>query len=389
MKRFSMSSTCALIIAGGTGGHISPGLALYEEFRDSGIHALFLSGKRDARFSSLKEVAPDDLNLYPAPSFTKNPVKLAAFPFNFGIAVLRARHLIKKNDIQAVIGMGGYVSAPALVAAILLKKPVYLCEQNSVPGKVTKFFEKYARKIFGTFKVASESMNNPDKYVHAGNPIRKQVLTDARKDEARKAFHLGHARNVVLVIGGSQGALSINELVFGMKKKYPDEMKNVGLIWATGDLSFQRFKERIHAEIEGGSIYLSPYIDQVGLAYRAADVAISRSGAGVMMELAAMGVPSIQIPYPFAAEGHQDRNADEFVKSGAAVKMSNEDAAPDRLLLVLLDLLNNPRALKRMSDRALAIALPDASKIIVEDIVSDLTPKPISTQERGEERRGR
>ena len=367
-----MSSGTILIVAGGTGGHISPGLALYEEFREAGRRALFLVGKRDARFSSLNAIAPEDLKFYAAPPYTKNPAGLVAFPFNFIFALLSAKKLIKKHGVCAVIGMGGYVSAPALLAAKQMMIPMYLCEQNSVPGKVTKFFEKHARKIYGTFKTAAEYLTYADRFVHAGNPVRKRVLADVHREQARKTFHLGHAKKVILVIGGSQGALSINELVFDLKKRYPDELKGVGIIWSTGDLTYRNYKDRIHNEIAGGSIYLSPFIDMVGHAYRAADIAISRSGAGVMMELAAMGVPSIQIPYPYAADNHQDKNADEFVKAGAAVKVSNKDAVPDTIMPLILDLLNNPRALKRMSDKALSIAKVDASMVIVKDILFDV-----------------
>jgi UDP-N-acetylglucosamine--N-acetylmuramyl-(pentapeptide) pyrophosphoryl-undecaprenol N-acetylglucosamine transferase len=177
---------------------------------------------------------------------------------------------------------------------------------------------------------------------------------------------------VILVIGGSQGAVRINELIFGLKKDYPDDLKNVGIIWSTGDFSYQKYKDRVNNEIDEGSIYLSPFIDRVGLAYRAADIALSRSGAGVMMELAAMGVPSIQIPYPHAADNHQDKNADEFVQAGAALKITNEDAVPEKVMPVLHDLLNNPRALRQMSEKAIAVAMVDASETIVNDIVKEI-----------------
>jgi UDP-N-acetylglucosamine--N-acetylmuramyl-(pentapeptide) pyrophosphoryl-undecaprenol N-acetylglucosamine transferase len=363
------SDTSVLIVAGGTGGHISPGISLYQEFREAGVRALFLSGKRDERFSSLSEVAAEDMHRYRAPSFAKNPVRLLLFPLVFTGAMLAARNIIRKNNVHAVIGMGGYVSAPALLAAKLMKVPLFLCEQNSVPGKVTKFFEKHATMIYGTFQGATAYLKFPEKYLRAGNPIRKKVLLDVKKDEARKSFHLGHSKKVILVIGGSQGAVRLNELVFGLKKNYSDELKSVGFIWSTGDLSYENYKERVNNEIDEGSVYLSPFIDRVGHAYRAADMAISRSGAGVMVELAAMGLPSIQIPYPFAADGHQDKNADEFVAAGAAVKIANEDAVPEKVMPVIHDLLNNPRALARMSERALAVAMPNAAELIVTDVI--------------------
>src|SRR4030042_4331472 len=200
-----MNDMSVLIVAGGTGGHISPGIALYEEFRENGMRTLFLTGKRDERFSSLREVAPDDMKLYRAPSFSKNPPKIFVFPSLFTGAVLVARTIIRRNGVRAVIGMGGYVAAPALVAAKLMKVPLFLCEQNSVPGKVTKFFEKHARKIYGTFQDTTRYLKCTARYVRAGNPIRKKVLADAAREEARKAFHLMHSKKVILVIGGGQG----------------------------------------------------------------------------------------------------------------------------------------------------------------------------------------
>jgi len=367
-----VNSFSVLIAGGGTGGHISPGIALYEEFREKGIRPLFLVGKKDVRFSSLEDVSQDDLISYAAPGMTRNFFRFPFFVMSFMMAVLAARRIIKKSDVRAVIGMGGYVSAPALMAAKTLKVPIFLCEQNAVPGKVTSSFEKYAVKIYGTFNEATNYLQYKEKYVSAGNPIRKKVLAKTSRDEARKAFHLIASKKVVLAIGGSQGALRINELIYGLKTHYPDEFKDVGIIWSTGAYSYEQFKKKVHTDMEGGALYLSPFIDKVGLAYAASDVAISRSGSGVMMELAAMGIPSIQIPYPFAAMNHQDKNADDFVTAGAAIKIANEDAVPEKVGPVLIDLLNNERLLKKMREGALRAAKPDAAAVIVGDIAAQV-----------------
>jgi len=366
-----MTGKSVLIAGGGTGGHMSPGIALYEEFRARGIRAIFLCGMNDRRFSLLDEVTPEDRLFYGAPSLTKNIFMLPIFALKFYFAMRAAGKMFRKYDIGAVIGMGGYVSAPALVAAKRRGIPLYLCEQNSVPGRVTGFFEKSCRKIYTTFEMTSLYLKCSEKIVQAGNPIRKKVFKTEPGINPKTAFHLGHEKNVILAIGGSQGAVKINDLVLGLMKKYPEEFKNIGIIWSTGSYSYDRFKEMIHSEIGEGSIYLSPFIDKVGLAYRACDIAISRAGAGVMVELAAMGVPSILMPYPHAAMNHQDRNADEFEKYGAAVKIRDSDASPEKIGAVLFGLLNNTRALKKMSDKALALAKPDAAAVIVNDILKD------------------
>ena len=367
-----MKSKTVVIIGGGTGGHITPGIALYEELREQNIRALFLTGVKDARFSSLASVDPMDLLQYSAPKVTKNPLKIPFFAAAFFVAYKKARKLYREYEVDAVIGMGGYTSAPALLAAMRSDIPLYLCEQNTVPGRVTRLFEKKSRRIFVTFEESREYLKMKDLMVHAGNPIRKDLLARVGKEEAKKAFHLEHSGSIIFAIGGSQGALKINELILGLKKKFSGQFKNVGIIWSTGDYSYAAYKDKVQNELEGGSIYLSPFIARVGLAYRACDIAISRSGAGVMMELAAMGLPSIQIPFPHAAMNHQDKNADAFVKGGAALKIANEDATPEKVAPLLFDLLGNPRALKKMSERAYAMAKIDASAIIAGHIIKDL-----------------
>lgn len=362
-------SKSVLIIGGGTGGHISPGIALYEKLGEDGtMNPMFLTGRNDLRFGFFNDIDKEKLFTYNAPSLTKNPFRILQFMLRFSMAVLKAARIIRKNNIYAVVGMGGYVSAPALVAARVLRTPIFLCEQNTVPGKVTMKFEKYCRNIFGTFSDTLSYLRIPEKFVHSGNPIRNNVLVQTPKNEARKTFHLEHCHKVILLIGGSQGAVKLNELILGLKKAYPYEFKNIGIVWSTGDLSFDEYKKKSRTEIEAGSVYISPYIKRVGRAYRAADISISRSGAGVMMELAAAGVPSILIPYPYAAMDHQSKNADSFAAAGAAVKISDEDAVPEKVAPVLFDLLASPRKLKAMSDCAKRVSKVNAADLIVKAI---------------------
>lgn len=359
-----------LITGGGTGGHLSPGIAIYEEMKEREMRPMFLAGKADRKFSIMNAISPRDSAYYRAPSFTKNIFKLPFFCVLFFFAVLKALRVIRKNDVTHVLGMGGYVSAPALTAAKLKRLPIFLCEQNTVPGKVTSIFEKKAKRIYGAFAVSRDYLTNKDAFLYAGNPIRKHVLQQISRSEARRFFHLEHCDKVLLVIGGSQGALRLNKLIFELRKKYPSEFENVGVIWSAGAVFYKEFKDRVQTEQEKGSVYLSPYIDKVGAAYRASDLAISRSGAGVMMELAAAGLPSILIPYPYAAMGHQDKNADVFCEEGAAVKISDSDATADFVAPVLFGLLKNRSRLEKMAERNMAIAKKDAAAFIVDDILS-------------------
>lgn len=365
-----MTSLRVLIVGGGTGGHISPGIALYEALKKKKADVVFLVSKNDLRFSYIKTLG-DDLLLYGAPPFTKNIFKLPFFVLRFLFAYLKSKRILKRRGINTVVGMGGYVSAPMLLAAKRRRIAISLCEQNSVPGRVTRLFSKYAENIFSTFESTRDNLKYNEKYVYAGNPIRDNVFVQVSRDDAKEFFNLRHCSKVILAIGGSQGALKINQLVFGIKKVFPNEFKDVGIIWSTGDFSHAEYKKKVQEEIAEGSIFLSPFINDVGYAYRACDIAISRSGAGVMMELAAMGVPSILIPYPFAADDHQSKNADEFVAKGAALKISNEDATPERVGPVLIDLLESRLKLEKMSEYAFAAAKRNAGDDIAEKICRD------------------
>ncbi len=369
LKRFGIMSKTVLIIGGGTGGHISPGVAIYEKAMEmNNLNPVFLTGRRDLRFSSLKDIESTRLFVYNPPTMTKNPFKLPFFVLNFFRAVHAARRIIRRNSVAAVVGMGGYVSAPALMAAKMKKIPIFLCEQNTVPGKVTVRFEKFSEKIYGTFPETRNYLKPESVYECVGNPIRHSVSAKTGKTESKKAFHMEHCDRVILVIGGSQGALKLNELMFDLKKNYPEEFKGIGVIWSTGESTYDRFKEKCQNELEAGSIYLSPFLQNVGKAYSACDLAISRSGAGVMMELASGGIPSVLIPYPFAALDHQSKNADSFVNAGAAVKISDADATAAKAGPVIFDLLRNAKKLKEMSARARSVARTDAADVIVNQI---------------------
>jgi UDP-N-acetylglucosamine--N-acetylmuramyl-(pentapeptide) pyrophosphoryl-undecaprenol N-acetylglucosamine transferase len=364
-----------LIAGGGTGGHLIPGIALYEAFQSRGIACAVLTGRNDLKSSALNDLKDGDVFSYGAKTLSWNIFKFLFFIISFVISFLKALFIIRNQKFSAVIGMGGYVSAPALVAGIILQVPIFLCEQNTVPGKVTLLFSGYAKNIFSTFEESAAYFKDDKKarIVCAGNPIRKNVMSPASREEAKSFFNLKHSKRVILIIGGSQGALQINELFMEIKKIYQDELKDVGVIWSTGSFSYKRFAKEIQESRWGGSIFMSPFIDKVGLAYRASDIAISRSGAGVIMELAAAGIPSILIPYPFAADNHQETNADVFHKAGAGVKFTGDDASPENIGKKMIEILNNGVLQARMSERALTIAKINASRDIADRVVMELS----------------
>lgn len=369
-----MNDLYILIAGGGTGGHIFPGISLYNEFKKKDISAGMLVGKRDVHFSPLSDIDAGCIYYYNAPLFTKNILKMPVFLLQFFKATVRAVMLIKKMKADAVIGMGGYVSAPALAAAVILRIPYFLCEQNSVPGKATVLFASKARMIFTTFKNTGDYLKDgiKSKIINYGNPLRDNVFSKLTKQDARRIFYLSHCKKVILVIGGSQGAAQINELFLNIKKNYTDELKNTGIIWVTGDLTYRKYKEELNEMLGDGSVYLAPFIDNIGAAYRASDLAVSRAGAGGMMELAATGLPSVLIPYPYAADNHQEKNAENFERAGAAVRIRNSEAGPEKVGDIIINLLSNPVQLSRMAEKARSVSLNDAGKNIINAVIGEL-----------------
>ncbi|MDA3899828.1 MAG: UDP-N-acetylglucosamine--N-acetylmuramyl-(pentapeptide) pyrophosphoryl-undecaprenol N-acetylglucosamine transferase [Spirochaetes bacterium] len=359
-----------MIVGGGTGGHISPGIALYEECNRRKIAVKFLTGRRDRRFKYISEIDNEDILFYDAPALTKNILKLPFFIFRFVIAYIMVKVLVKRNGITDVVGMGGYVSAPALLALRKSKVNLYLCEQNTVPGKVTTLFAKYANKIFTTFDDTEDFIKPEyrDRIECVGNPIRSVVLRDISRDDAKKFYNMQHCERVILVIGGSQGAVQISELILNMKLTYQSEFRNIGIIWSTGLESYEHYRKIIHEDNELGSVYLSPFIEDVGTAYNAADIAISRSGSGVMMELAAMKLPAILIPYPYAAMNHQSKNADVFDRSGAAVKIEGKKVHIEEVAPVIFDILGSETRLRQMRRKCSQESRVHAAEDIIANI---------------------
>lgn len=366
------SRKSVLIVGGGTGGHISPGIALYEEFTAQGIDCYLLIGERDRKFTYLREVDPKHLLHYGAPPMTKNPFKFPFFALRFLSMILKSRSIMRKKNVCAVIGMGGYVSAPMLFAARMKKMPYWLCEQNTVPGRVTIRFAKKSKAVFTTFDDTVKFVKPyvASKCVTVGNPVRSRINVSTSVNDARKVFGLDHCDRVILVIGGSQGALSLNELVVNIKKKFNEEFSRIGIIWCTGAGGFEKYSTIAQEQGNMGSVFISPFVEDVGTAYKASDLAIARSGAGVMAELAVMGIPSILIPFPFSADDHQNKNADVFARSNAAVKLDNKKANAETVAPLVLDILSSEQKLSLMSKRAKSEARPDAAKKIVAAVMA-------------------
>ncbi len=348
-----------LIAGGGTGGHLFPGVAIAEEMRarhaDAAIRFVGTRRGIEAR------VLPDlgwDLELIEV-SGLKTVGAMGAIRglFRLPRALWQARRVLKTFRPTAVVGVGGYASGPVVLMAKLRGVPTAICEQNSIPGLTNKILGRLVRAVFLSFD-ESRRFFKPKKVVMSGNPVRRDLVQKllATTPEA-------HERVNVLVCGGSQGAVAVNELashaLVALAKELP-----LGITHQTGEKDLAATQQRY---ADGGvTATCSAFIKDMATAYRTADVIIGRAGATTVAELAIAGKPAIFIPYPFAADNHQEINAREMAEAGAALSFKQSELTADKLATALRPLLTDRALRERMGTAMKALAKPQAAATVVE-----------------------
>lgn len=353
-----------IISGGGTGGHIFPALSIAQElkYRYPNCQILFVGAQGRMEMEKVPAAGFDITGLPIAGFNRKNPLKNFAVIAKLVRSLSMARKLVKEFKPDAVIGVGGYASGPTLKAAQMAGIPTLVQEQNSYAGVTNRLLAKKADKIC----VAYPDMDHyfpADKIILTGNPIRKALLENKLTPaEARRSFGLEPESPTLLVVGGSLGALTINESI----QHSLERLTGAGLqvIWQTG----KSFAEKGKAAAKGmKGVVVTPFISDMGAAYAAADMVVSRAGAGSISELELLGKPSILVPSPNVAEDHQTHNARALSSRGAAILVPDAQA---RLTLAdtILNTMADPSRLTEMSKAITALALPHSAEIIVDEI---------------------
>ncbi len=353
----------ALIVAGGTGGHITPGLALALELQQS-LPVDFLSLEKNRAYADF-QTAPLRFFFYNAPNLSLRPPGVFLLPWRMLRAFFFARSLMRRERHAFVVGCGGYSMAPALLAARSLGVPYFLLEQNVRPGRATRLFANKARGIFANFPLPAEALPGAaPRPLVLGNPLRPALQSALRANDPGEAIARSDAATV-LVLGGSQGAQQINEMCVRALSAAPALRRHRWLIQC-GEKNIRDMEARLGSE---PNIQLYGYVTGVDAMYRAADVLICRAGAGVLAEALAFGAPIIAIPYPFAADNHQLENAEYLEAAGAAVCIRRRDTDPAEMLAALDQLLSSEAARRQLSENARALAKPDAAANIAAEIL--------------------
>jgi UDP-N-acetylglucosamine--N-acetylmuramyl-(pentapeptide) pyrophosphoryl-undecaprenol N-acetylglucosamine transferase len=323
-----MMQRCALVMAGGTGGHIFPGLAVAEALRDKGWRVHWLGGNGSADNPSMEsQLVPPRGFAFETIDFSgvrgKGVITLAFLPLRLLRAFWQSIQVLRRVKPNVVIGLGGYIAFPAGMMAVLLGKPLVLHEQNSVAGMVNKVLAQVADRVFTAF---------PDVLKNAqwvGNPLRHAFTQQAAPD-VRFAGRTGPLR--LLVVGGSLGAKALNSIVPQALALIPPEQRPI----VTHQSGAKQIDElRANYQAAGVVATLTPFIDDTATAFADADLIICRAGASTVTEIAAVGAAALFVPFPSAVDDHQTSNARFLVEQGAGWQMAQSELTPQTLANML------------------------------------------------------
>ncbi len=344
-----------MITAGGTGGHIFPALAVARALREQGVEVHWLG----ARGGLEEKLVPSEfpIDYLSIKGFRrKNGFQKLLLPFRLLWAIGQAYRFIRKIKPDVLLGMGGYVAGPAGVAAWLAHVPLIIHEQNAIAGLTNRILAKMAKSVLQAFQGTFAQKGN---VITTGNPVRKE-LVGTPLPETRLENRLGPLR--VLVLGGSQGARPINDTMLVAMADYPE--KNDVVIWhQTGPLDFERVKhayEKIAIEAK-----VSPFIDDMVSAYCWADLLVCRAGALTVSEVAAVGVATLFIPYPYAVDNHQFHNSRYLEQAGAALILIQKSLTKDRLIELVRQFAHDRNRLLTMAICARQLSQPSAVEHVI------------------------
>ena len=362
--RMSKKINKVILSGGGTGGHIFPALAIASEIRRRNPEAdiLFVGALGRMEMEKIPSAGYRIIGL-PVMGFPRKPsLKMITFFRRLLQSASMARKIVKDFQPEIAIGVGGYASGPLLRAAARYKIPTLIQEQNSYAGITNKLLSKKVKTIC----VAYDKMERffpAEKLVMTGNPVRENLIKKTDRKTAVEFFNLTGNHKVVLIIGGSLGARSVNQAVL---KNIPFIAESgVEVIWQTGGLYYDRIMEEIR-DSKPENLQVHKFIMEMDLAYAAADLVISRAGAGTISELCLVGKAAILVPSPNVAEDHQTKNALSLVEKDAAL-MVRDNEIGDQLFPLAFNTVRDKEVCSGLSQKIKELARPEATKTIVDE----------------------
>lgn len=362
-----------LITGGGTGGHLYPALAVAGLLKDQAPQAEVLFVGTGEGLEST--VVPGAGYPFRQVEAVKWPRKISPRIFSvflsLGKGYLQGLKIIREFRPSAVFATGGYVSVPLGLAAARERVPLFLHEQNSVPGMANKLLGRWARATFTTFPVPKGAFPKKTTLIHSGLPVRKEVLA-AERTEGLRYFGLDGDAFTLLVTGGSRGARRLNQVMLEVYREIAagkTSLNGIQVIHLTGKGEYQACCQSMADmginSAKVGKLVIKPYLEEMEYALAAADLVVSRAGAATLAEITARGIPAILVPYPFATGDHQYHNARSLEEQGAAVLIKESELTPIRLLEEITKIAGDPSVQRSFAEQSLRLGRPDAGEVIV------------------------
>jgi UDP-N-acetylglucosamine--N-acetylmuramyl-(pentapeptide) pyrophosphoryl-undecaprenol N-acetylglucosamine transferase len=346
-----------LVAAGGTGGHIFPGISVAEAFSEIPGNDVFFTG---TPYGLEERLIPSRgfrlVKIEARPFAGKSPIAKLRTLFAIARGICQAFRVIRAERPDAILGMGGFTCVPILLAGIILRVPCFIHEQNVIPGMANRLLAPRVRATFVSFAVTAKYLKAKD-VIHTGSPIRSQ-MRGKRMEKSGDNFN-------VFVFGGSRGAKSINDGVLGLLP-YLEGFRKTALYHQTGAEDFERVNLGYAKASTSHEVF--PFTDEMEKYYNRADVVISRAGASTIFELSYFGKPSILVPYPFSAGNHQWKNASEVERAGGGYVIANNELSGERLYRVLTELREDPDELKRMGENIRSIYVDESEQRVIRGI---------------------
>ncbi|SHE52910.1 UDP-N-acetylglucosamine-N-acetylmuramylpentapeptide N-acetylglucosamine transferase [Dysgonomonas macrotermitis] len=362
-----------IISGGGTGGHIFPAIAIANaiKLRHADAEILFVGAEDRMEMTRVPAAGYKIVGLPVAGFNRKNLLKNIPVLKKLATSLLKARKVVKTFRPDIAIGVGGYASGPLLKIASRNGIPTLIQEQNSYAGVTNKLLAVKAARICVAYE-GMEKFFPKDKIVLTGNPCRQDLQSDTSLEEAMRFFELNPMKKTILVIGGSLGARTINQSILMNLKLLADS--GIQIIWQAGERYQHEIALGLDTKGATSDIHLHDFIDRMDLAYKAADLVISRAGASSISELSLLGKATILVPSPNVAEDHQTKNAQALVDHDAAVMVKDADAI-ENLIPTAVRVIKDDSVLKMLSSNIKAMALPDSANRIVDEIEKIVSKK--------------
>lgn len=358
------------ITGGGTGGHIYPAIAVADALNDDEI--FYIGNPKNLEYDIVSKKKYKFLPVSVRAMPRTISLSLIKWSIQLAVSIIRCCIYILKYKPEKVFGTGGYVSAPALIAAKMLNVPYVMHDCDAFPGLVSRSLAPYAKYVSIAFDCAANILKNKNCIVN-GNPIREEFST-LTKEDARK--NLGLSDKLTLCItGGSQGSKTINDAIVQILKKLSMDL-DIQIIFQTGKKNYEHVIEqllKVYPQYQSDeNLIIKPYFDDMVSVLKASDIAISRSGSLSISEICASKIAAIYVPYPYAAADHQRKNAKFILEKGAGLYIEDNQITPTRLYIMISDLVNDEEKLNYIQENALSLAHFDGTKKIVELLKSKI-----------------